>query len=247
MVITSLENERVKKYVKLKQKKYRDEYNEFIVEGYHLIIEAYKRGILKEMIIEENEAIPIDVNTVYVTYDVIKKISDVLSPPKVMGLCSKIDYSQNLGDKVLLLDGLQDPGNIGTIIRSAASFGVDTIVFGKNTVDLYNSKVLRATQGMMFHVNIIFAELEEVIEELKARGIPVYGTKVTHGEDVRNLSNRDKKRYALVMGNEGSGVRDEISEMVDLNLYIKMSDKVESLNVAVATSILLYELGDIDG
>ncbi len=246
MVITSLDNERVKKYVKLKQKKYREEYNEFIVEGYHLVIEAYKCGILKEIIIEEDEAVPIDINVIYVSYDIIKKISDLDCPPKILGLCEKISYKEELGDKILLLDGLQDPGNIGTIIRSAVAFGVDSIVFGRNTVDLYNPKVVRATQGMMFHINIIFDSLEEVISRIKLSGIPVYGTKVTFGEDVRKLSYKDKKRYALVVGNEGNGVRDEVSDMCDSNLYIRMSDKVESLNVSVATSILLYELGEYD-
>ncbi len=244
MLITSLENEQIKKYVKLKQKKYRDQYDEFIVEGYHLVIEACKSGILKKIIIEENEAVPIDVETVYVTYDIIKKISDLECPPKILGLCSKIKYEEKLGDKILLLDGLQDPGNIGTIIRSAVAFGTDTIIFGKNTVDLYNPKVLRATQGMMFHVNIIFGDLEEKINEIKMKNIPVYGTKVTHGENAKNLDKKDKVKYALVVGNEGSGVRDEISEMCDKNLYIKMHETVESLNVSVATSILLYELGE---
>ena len=246
MVITSLENDRVKKYVKLKQKKYRDMYGEFIVEGYHLVVEAYKRGILKEMIIEENEAVPIEAHSVYVTYDIIKKISDVESPPKVMGLCSKVEYNNEVGSRILLLDGLQDPGNIGTIIRSAVAFNVDTVIFGRNTVDLYNPKVLRATQGMMFHINVIFDDLEEVIKKIKSLNIAVYGTKVTHGEDVRKIPVKDKKSYALIVGNEGNGVRDEISDMCDGNLYIRMNDKVESLNVSVATSILLYELGDVN-
>ncbi len=245
MLITSVENERIKKYIKLKQKKYRDKYNEFIVEGYHLIIEAYKRGIIEELIVEENEALPIEAPTIYVTYDLIEKISDTKTPPKVLGLCRKVDYQDTLGEKVLLLDGLQDPGNIGTIIRSAVAFKTDTIVFGKSTVDLYNPKVLRSTQGMMFHINILFRDIEDCIEELKVRGIPVYGTKVTHGKNVKELSTKDKQRYALVVGNEGNGVRAEIADLCDDNLYINMNEKVESLNVAVATSILLYELGDI--
>ena len=141
-----------------------------------------------------------------------------------------------------MLDEIQDPGNLGTIIRSAVAFNVDTIVLSPNTVDLYNSKVIRATQGMMFHANIVIAELGDVIKELKEKEIPVYGTRVDFGEDIRHLKDKDRKKYCLIMGNEGNGVREEILDMCDEFFYIDMNEKVESLNVGVATSIFLYEL-----
>ena len=96
---------------------------------------------------------------------------------------------------------------------------------------------------MFFHINIIKRDLESVIAELKEKQIPVYGTLVGYGSDVRSLSEKDKLRYALVVGNEGNGVRNSISNLCDKNLYINMNGNVESLNVAIATSILLYELG----
>ncbi|MBR1385944.1 MAG: RNA methyltransferase [Bacilli bacterium] len=241
MLITSLDNDRIKKYIKLKDRKYRKKEKKFIIEGMHLVLEAYKKGIVEELILEKDTVLPINLPTVYVTNEIIHKISEMDSPSNVMALCN-IKDSKLIGDRILMLDGIQDPGNLGTIIRSALAFNVDTIVLSPDTVDLYNSKVIRATQGMMFHINIITRELESVIDELKAKEIPIYGTKVDYGEDVRNLKDKDRKKYCLIMGNEGNGVREEILDKCDSYFYIDMNEKVESLNVGVATSIILYEL-----
>ena len=146
-------------------------------------------------------------------------------------------------NKLLLLDEIQDPGNLGTIIRSSVAFNVDTIILSENTVDLYNPKVIRATQGILFYINIISMNSLEAIRELKMLNIPIYGTDVDSGVDARTLRDSDKQSFALVMGNEGNGVRDIVKEQCDKNLYISMNSNVESLNVAIATSILLYELG----
>lgn len=245
VVLSSTDNEKIKKYIKLKKKKYRDEYGEFIVEGMHTVMEAFRSGMLEELILEEHEVIPLPEKCVYVSMDMMKKISTVDNPPTVMGLCKKKEpnFYRNIGDRILILDQLQDPGNLGTIIRSACAFNIDSIVLSENTVDLYNPKVVRATQGMLFHINIIQKKSAEIIKFMKEANIPVYGTKVEHGIDARTLTEKDKKRFALVMGNEGNGVRSEIIDMCDKNLYIKMNYRVESLNVAVAASILLYELG----
>ena len=242
MVITSLDNEKVKKYVRLKEKKYRDIEDQFIVEGIHLVQEAYKKGLIEEIILEENEEITLDSPKVYVTKEIIKKISTLETPVNILALCNKMVPSYDYGNKLLLLDKIQDPGNLGTIIRSSKAFNVDTLVLGDETVDIYNPKVIRSTQGMMFHINIIHRNLKDFIFELKERNIPVYGTNVEHGEDIRTLNDKDKEKYALIMGNEGSGVSKEILELCDQYIYIKMNHEVESLNVAIATSILLYEL-----
>ncbi|MBQ7136875.1 MAG: RNA methyltransferase [Bacilli bacterium] len=242
MLITSLENERIKNYIKLKDKKYRKRTNTFIVEGLHLVLEAYKSGNLIELIIEKDEVLPLDVPTIFVTNEIINKISSLETPVTVLGLCKISGKKEIEGSKVLMLDGVQDPGNLGTIIRSSVAFDVDTIVLGENTVDFYNPKVVRATQGMLFHINIINRDLESVINELKSREIPIYGTKVEYGEDVRSFPDKDKKAYGLVMGNEGSGVSSEVLDMCDKYIYIDMNEKVESLNVSIATSIILYEL-----
>ena len=240
MVIESLENSRVKKYKKLKKRKYRDEYKEFIVEGLHSVREAFRSGIIVELILEEGVDLPFESPYVYVTRDIINKISSTDTPSSIMALCKIIDRKEEIGNKVLVLDNIQDPGNLGTIIRSAKAFNIDTIILSEDTVDLYNPKVVRATQGIMFHMNIIRKDIVKEIKSLKKDGYVIYGTNVRKGTNVRRLSKEN--RYVLVVGNEGNGVRVEVSKLCNKNLYIKMNDKVESLNVGVATSILLYEL-----
>lgn len=242
MLITSLDNDKVKKYVRLKEKKYRDLENQFIVEGMHLVLEAYKKGIIEEVILEQDEVSLFDVPTIYVTKEIIKKISTLETPVNILALCNKITPSCNYGNKLLLLDKIQDPGNLGTIIRSSKAFNVDTIILGDQTVDIYNPKVIRSTQGIMFNINILSRNLKDLIKELKEKNIPIYGTNVEYGEDIRTLKDSDKEKYALIMGNEGSGVSKDILELCDQYIYIKMNSEVESLNVAIATSILLYEL-----
>lgn len=246
MLITSLDNDKIKKCIKLKEKKYRDIYNEFLVEGDHLVIEAYRSGLLDEILLEEDSITVIDVPITYVTKEIIMKLSTLECPSHIIGICHKKEESFDYGNKILLLDRVQDPGNLGTILRSSKAFGVDTVILGNETVDLYNPKVIRSTQGNQFHLNVVSANLKEVITKLKEEEIPIYGTRVVYGEDIRKLSARDKKKYALIMGNEGRGVNPEILDMCDKYIYIELDNEVESLNVAIATSILLYELNRRD-
>ncbi|MBR3210867.1 MAG: RNA methyltransferase [Bacilli bacterium] len=244
MVITSLENEKVKELTKLQQKKYRDLTNTYLIEGEHLVEEAYKNGSINQVIVLEGTFVGYDVPSMEVTEEVMKKISSLDTPPTMMAVCQKKRDHEIVGDRVVLLDGIQDPGNLGTIIRSSLAFGASCIVLSKDCVDLYNPKVLRGTQGMLFHIPIVSMDLKEAISLLKKRNIPVYGTSVLDGVDVSTLNSEQKRKYALVMGNEGNGISQDIFDLCDKNLYIPMNSKVESLNVAVACSILLYELGE---
>ena len=237
MLITNTKNERIKEIKKLNQKKFRDLNNLFLVEGEHLVLEANKKGKIKELILEENEKMDIDVDTLYVSNDVIKYISELETPQKIMAVCHKLDEKE-LGNKILILDGIQDPGNLGTIIRSAVAFNIDTIVLSNDTVDLYNPKVVRATQGLMFHINIIKRDLKTFIKELK--DYKLLSTNVNGGKSIKDIDKLEK--FAIIMGNEGNGVKEEISSMCDEFIYIDMNKDCESLNVAVATSIILYEL-----
>ncbi len=243
MVITSLENEKVKNLIRLNKKKYRDITSLYLVEGDHLVMEAFKSGVLEEVILEENNDFSIEMPITYVSSKIINAISSVETPTNIIGVCKKKSSNQIVGNKILLLDELQDPGNLGTIIRSAVAFNIDTIILSENTVDLYNPKVIRATQGMMFHTNIITMDMALAIDNIKNLGIEIYATDVNNGIDARSLEGNAKKSFALIMGNEGNGVREEIKALADKNLYIKMNSNVESLNVAIATSILLYEMG----
>ena len=239
MLYSSIENKKIKNIKKLNAKKYRDEFNEFLIEGEHLVLEAYKNGILKEVILEENTDIDINIEKSYVTSSVLKYISELDNPAKIMGICKKLD-KKNIGNKILILDGVQDPGNLGTIIRSSVAFNIDTIILSRECVDLYNSKVLRATQGMIFNINIIEEDLLELVSNLKKDGYKVYGTKVNGGKSLKNIEKTDK--FAIIMGNEGNGVNPYILDMCSDYIYIDMNKSCESLNVGVATSIILYEL-----
>ena len=245
MVITSLENDRIKNLVKLQKKKYRDETNTYLVEGYHLVEEAYKANFVIEIFALEGNNISFDVPITFISNDVMKKISTIDTPPHIVDLCKKGQYEM-VADayliKLLLLAEIQDPGNLGTIIRSSVAFGIDMIILSENTVDLYNPKVLRATQGMYCHIPIVSVDASKAITFLKNNQYHIYGTNVNNGVDARTLSKEEKEKFCLIVGNEGNGVSKEIQAMCDKNLYIPMRKEVESLNVGVACSILLYEL-----
>lgn len=240
MLYTSVDNSKIKDIRKLNQKKYRDKKNMFLIEGEHIVLEAYKTGNLKELILEQDILFPLNIDTMYVTNNIINYISSLETPSNIMGICEKLDEKE-LGNRILILDEIQDPGNLGTIIRSAVAFNFDTIILGNNTVDLYNPKVIRASQGMLFHINIITRDLLTFIPELKDLEYKIYGTKVTHGENIKDIAKEDK--FAIIMGNEGNGVSEEVLELCDSFVYIEMNNVCESLNVGVAASIILYELG----
>ena len=238
MLYTSTENSKIKEIKKLYTKKYRDESNLFIVEGEHLVEEAHKNNMLEEALILEDYDYEYS-NKNYVSLNVMKYISELDSVPKIIGICKKMNEKE-LGNKMLVLDEIQDPGNLGTIIRSGVAFNVDTIVLSKNSVDVYNPKVIRATQGMIFNINIIICDLESFIPELKNNGYKIYGTRVDNGKNIKNIEKIEKT--CIIMGNEGKGVSKSILDMCDEYIYIDMNASCESLNVAVATSIILYEL-----
>lgn len=241
MHITSINNEYIKEISKLNEKKYRDKSNKYLIEGLHLVTEALKCDIIDTIIIREDFSYETDIKHIIVSNEVMKKLSDNPSIPKIMAIVYKKESTIS-GNKILLLDRLQDPGNLGTIIRSAVAFNFDTIILSNDTVDLYNSKVLRSTQGMLFNINILRQDLTSVINELKNNNYTIYGTKVDNGNDVKKINNTNK--FALIIGNEGTGISDNILKQCDKYLYIKMNNNCESLNAGVAASILMYEMGN---
>ena len=241
MLITSVDNKKIKRYLSLKTSKGRYDEELFLVEGMHLCYEAFKNNLLVDLLVlvGNNASFNYNGEITYISDNVMKKLSSLKTPTTVIGVCKIEENKEIIGNRILLLDDVADPGNIGTIIRSSKAFNVDTIILSTNSVDIYNEKVIRSTQGMLFNMNILYADLEEVIPKLHDNGYLILGTDVNNGVDVRDISTL---KYALVMGNEGRGVNESIKSMCDKNLYIKMNDACESLNVAVATSILLYEL-----
>lgn len=237
-MIESLNNEKIKYYTKLNDKKYRKSEKLFIAAGEHLVTEALKKNIVKEILLlngEEN----VYGDVTYVTSDILKKVSDLNNYPKVLAICYIKDDLKIEGN-VVALDNIKDPGNLGTIIRSAVAFNYDTILLSEECVDVYNSKVVRATEGMLFNVNIVTCDLFSTLLKLKESGYKIYGTDVVNGESPAYESNK----HVLIIGSEARGMSNSIREICDKNLYIKMNDKCESLNAGVSASILMYELGE---
>lgn len=239
MLITSPDNKKIKELVKLKQKKYRDSTGRFIVETEHLIKEAFLEGRLLEVYVLENNELSfkVDVPVYYVSVSVINKLKNI-STSKFIGVVSKKESKEYRGKKYLLLDRVSDPGNLGTIMRSAVAFNIDTLIVSLNSCDIYNDKVIRASEGAIFKLNIISEDLLQAINTLKKLDIAIYGTDVKNGVDVREIP---KDNFAIIMGNEGAGISSDVKKLVENNIYIKTSN-VESLNVAMAASIILYEL-----
>ncbi len=245
-MISSVNNKIIKEYSKLKDRKFRKTSKYFLVETYHLVEEAYKAGRLKEVFVLSEGVYSIDVNITVVSLDVMKKLSSTNTPPNIIGVVEKKTSNEIIGNKILLIDRVQDPGNLGTIIRSSCAFNVDTIVISPDSVDLYNPKVIRSAEGMMFQINIVTRDLVKVINNLKEKDFIIYGTDVSDGINPRRLDNEAKNKFAIVMGNEGNGLSYEVYDACDKFLYIPMNEKTESLNVGVAASIILYEMSCLD-
>lgn len=238
MLITSVNNEKIKELVKLKDKRYRDKTGLFFVEGIDIVKESYDKGVLKYLyILEGYDKIYDDIEYKYVSLEVMKKISDMDSVSGYYGVCEKLSEGK-LGNRLILLDNLQDPGNLGAIIRSSVAFSFDTIVLSDDTVDLYNPKVIRSSKGMLFNINIIRRKLDKFI--LEHKDYTVYGTDVNNGIDLNDILITDK--IGLIIGNEGKGISLEIKKLIDKNIYIPINKKCESLNAAVASSIIMYEV-----
>jgi len=235
-MIESVNNEKVKMYSKLNDKKYREEMNLFIIEGKHLVEEAIKKGIIKEVFLLNGEE-SIYENTTYVTEEVIKKISSLNTPPKIIAICHKLT-NQNIEGNILIIDDISDPGNLGTIIRNAVAFNYQTIIMSPNTVDIYNPKVIRASEGMLFHINLITSDLLDIMPELKKDNYTIYGSSPDNGVEASKTNNK----HALVIGSEARGISKEVLDLCDENLYIKMNPLCESLNAGVSSGILMHEL-----
>jgi len=221
---------------KLKQKKYRNKFKQFLIEGEHLIIEAYRHGFLDVVFYQEND-LDLAVESYKVTKEIIEKLSDVSTPQGLIGICH-YPTEKNLSERVLMLDRVQDPGNMGTLIRSAAAFGFQTLITNQ-CVDVYNPKVIRSTQGALFMVDLVESDIIEFIE--KQPSYHYYATDLS-GESHSIIRHHDK--IGLILGNESLGVDPLIIKKTNEVIKIPIIN-VESLNVAVAGSILMYELGRV--
>lgn len=243
-LITSVNNEKVKSWCKLHRRKGRREQQAFLIEGIHLIEEAWKSGAkLIEIIAEESFALP-DWSKGYpvepVSRKVFQKISQTENPQGAAAVVALEDIEEAEGTNFILIDAVQDPGNLGTIIRTADAAGMDAVVLGKGTVDLYNDKVIRATQGSIFHIPVYEADLLEEVNKLKDKGFTIWATALEDAEEFSKLAAHEKT--AVILGNEGAGVNEQLLKQADYKVTIPIYGKAESLNVSIAAGILMYHL-----
>ena len=265
-IITSKDNKKVKEARKLLTKKYRK--NSYLIEGFHLLEEAVKAGseILQVFVEEEKfdklpSALRFDLrlqslsengqrNEVEMTEklsvnmvsrEVLKSLADSDSPQGIIAEVKKceaeIDFS---GSKYLVLENVQDPGNVGTMIRTADAAGFSGVILLGNTADIYSSKVMRSMQGSNFHLPVIQMEPGLLFGQLKKAGLSVLTT--TLSANSVSYQSVKARRFALVMGNEGAGVSEEAVNQADILVHIDMPGQAESLNVAVAAGILMFSL-----
>ena len=253
-IITSKDNENIKNIRKLKEKKYRDLNNKYIIEGIRILKEAIEENAKIDTIViceDYSKDNSLDkkllyeiakYNCIYVDRKVFSVLTDVQNPQGILAVIEKnsseenIDYNQ---DMIVLLDGIQDPGNLGTIIRTIDSVGLNQVIISKETADTYSPKVVRSTMGAIFRVNVIESmDLINTIKTLKKHKFKVHATSLNSEKDIYNI---DYNKTCIVIGNEGNGVTKEVIEASDDSIKIPMLGKTESLNASVATGIILYE------
>ena len=253
-IISSKDNELIKHIKKLKDKKERDISNEYMVEGIKLVKEAIQeKANIKQIVLcddcEKTEGIPKELmyeiakyDCIYVTTKVFKYLSEVQEPQGILAVVEKnnidkeIDYTQDI---IVALDDVQDPGNLGTILRTVDSIGVTQILVSKGTADSYNPKVVRSTMGAIFRIKIIECEdLAQTLKEIKKHKFKIVVSSLQTENSVYDIEYNKK---VIIIGNEANGVEAHIQEMADEKIKIPMLGKTESLNASVATGIILYE------
>lgn len=244
-MITSTQNNQVKMWKRLQRKRERLKTGTFLVEGYHLIEEAFKSNWnVQEIIVKENTNIPPwctkEMITI-VTAQVFAHISQTTTPQGIIAIIKMNKYAETItGNQVLLIDQVQDPGNLGTMIRTADAAGFSAVILGEGTVDLYNDKVIRSTQGSIFHIPIYQANLLEEISILKKEGFTIWAAALEQAKMYQDAIVKEKT--ALIVGNEGAGISQSLLHEADTIVKIPIYGKAESLNVSVAAGILMYHV-----
>jgi len=237
-IIKSKENEHVKHIKKLKDKKYRDQNNEYVIEGLKLIKEAMEEKVSINMIVVCDGCVSDDnipqkwlygiakYNIIYISEPVFLTLTEVVSPQGILAIVEKknknleIDYKEEI---IIALDNVQDPGNLGTILRTIDSVGLKQIILSKGTVDIYNPKVIRSTMGAIFRVNII--EVENLIEKLKEAKKRKYKVVSTSLEANQSIYEMDYNKKVIIIGNEANGVSAGVQKISDELVKIPMLRK----------------------
>lgn len=240
--IRSKSNQLIKQTKKLLQKKYRK--TSYLIDGWHLLEEAQKSGAQIEQIFVTEEGLhrlnqPELVKLV--SPEVLAELSDSVTPQGVVAQLSlpQQEPPGQLSGKFLVLEDVQDPGNVGTMIRTADAAGYDGVFISEKSADIYSMKVLRSMQGSHFHLPIYRVDMGKLLEHFKSKQIPVFATTLSKNSvDYKEII--APSSFALVMGNEGHGISDFMADQADQLIHISMPGQAESLNVAVAAGILLF-------
>ena len=243
-IITSKANSVVKNAKKLHQKKYRK--SSYLIEGWHLFEEAVQAGAKIEKIFtlsEYGEKLTDYPQTVFVAEEILLDLADSQTPQGIVAIVQKEE--EQLPDftsgKYLFLEDVQDPGNVGTMIRTADAAGFSGVIVSSKSADIYSLKTLRSMQGSHFHVPIYRMAVETFIEEAKKGNLPILATTLSqNSKDYRELA--QLADFVLVMGNEGQGISQFMTNQADQLVHITMKGQAESLNVAIAAGILMFYL-----
>jgi TrmH family RNA methyltransferase len=251
--ITSLNNPKIKQWSQLLNKRGREDQGKFILEGIHLVYEALQANLELEVILfslekgypeELPERSNLPCESIGVSDAVLSKCSDTHTPQGVLAVAIKLEWSkeqllEQVNGLVIVVDGVQDPGNLGTIIRSADAVGATGVVLGRGTVDLYNPKTIRSTMGSLLHLPILEYDLHELLTLAQKHPIQLVSTSLQAERSCYELDMTGSTWF--IVGNEGSGVSESIQAYVNQKIIIPMHGKAESLNVAMATTVLLFE------
>ncbi|ELU5585979.1 RNA methyltransferase [Clostridium perfringens] len=247
--IESKNNNLFKEIKKLKEKKHRIKSNKYLIEGLRFVEEAIKSKVSIDSIIftesfkEKNPELFLKINEniklIQMNEALLKQLCSTENPQGIVGVINMQNKELKSGELVVLVDKVQDPGNMGTIIRTAHAAGAAGIVMTKGTVDIYNDKTLRSTMGSIFYIPIVEDDSLDFIKSLKKEG---YKLVVSSLQGKNNFFEENLQgKVMIAVGNEGNGVSDEVYDIADIKVKIPMPGEAESLNVAVATSIMIYE------
>lgn len=247
--IESKNNNLFKEIKKLKEKKHRIKSNKYLIEGLRFVEEAIKSKVSIDSIIftesfnEKNPDLFLKINEniklIQMNEALLKQLCSTENPQGIVGVINMQNKELKSGELVVLVDKVQDPGNMGTIIRTAHAAGAAGIVMTKGTVDIYNDKTLRSTMGSIFYIPIVEDDSLDFVKSLKKVG---YKLVVSSLQGKNNFFEENLQgKVMIAVGNEGNGVSDEVYDIADIKVKIPMPGEAESLNVAVATSIMIYE------
>jgi len=241
-IITSKANSVVKNAKKLHQKKYRK--SAYLIEGWHLFEEAVQAGVTIEKIFaleSYRDQLATFPQTIWVSEEILLDLADTQTPQGIVALIQKeeVGLPELHQGKFLFLEDVQDPGNVGTMIRTADAAGFTGVIVSEKSADIYSLKTLRSMQGSHFHLPIYRMPLASFVEEAKKSNLPILATTLSReSKDYRELSSLEN--FVLVMGNEGQGISSVMAESADQLVHIGMKGRAESLNVAVAAGILMF-------